>query len=1107
MLRKIYLFVASLLCVATINAQVTTSSITGTVKSSEDAILPGATVTATHTPTGTKYVGTTNENGRINLANMRVGGPYKVEVSYAGYTPEVQDDIYLELGQPYILNSVLSAGQALEEVLVVGRSNALMRRDRIGAATTVGRAQIDNLPSISRSVNDLTRLTPQANGTSIGGGNYRSNNFTVDGANFNNQFGIGQNVPAGGSPISLDALEQISVNLTPYDVRQTGFTGAAINAVTRSGRNEFFGTAFTTYRDDKMQGYRIGDVFAPVQSLKINQYGVSLGGPIIKNKLFFFFNLEQQKQTQPGPSKVASQPGQFGTPGTPTYVARPTVDSMNLISKYLKDTYGYETGPYQGYSNLSNNDKLFGRLDWNINDNHKINVRYSQVESKSPSQVSSSTTNSAVSFSGTNNRQSINALHFMNSNYFQEDNLYTGTFEYNGRLGNYNHSFRASRIHQYAPRSSPGSLFPLVDILSGPAVYTTFGYEPFTYGNLRDVKTTTLNYDGNYALGSHNLTGGVQYEASTTKNGFQRFGTGYYVFNSWSDFVNGVKPSNYALTYPLTADGSQAFPSFKFSQVSVYLQDDWTVNNRFKLMGGIRLELPSYPNVSEIKTHPLVEPLTFANNTKVNTGALPKTTPMISPRFGFNYDVVGDRSIVIRGGSGVFTGRIPYVWIVAQSGDAGMLQFLDNYSGKEKPDFSPDIKANYPSTLPTPGASVPSSISTMSSNLKFPSTWKSSIGADFRLPWNLIATIEGIYNKDINAVIARNVNLVEPTNMAIAGYPDHRAIYPATNFSSTPANNRYLNYINKLATDANKNDIPSATGTKYFDAIVMDNEKGGNYWSLTAQLTKVMEKGFSGMIAYTLSGGKNYGDGAGDQIANLWSIPHNYGGNPNIPSLSYTNNIIPHNVVGSVTYSNDWIAKLKTTMTLFYNGSSTGRYSYYYTTDFNRDGQNNDLIYVPKDASEITFVATGTSGYAKNYTPEEQNDLFFKFIDSDPYLKSRKGQYAERNGGIMPWRHQFDFHLAQELFNGIGGLRNSLEVFWDVFNIGNLFNSTWGNYKIANNGILVPQNTGSITPTGTTVPTFKMGATNGDIIRDRFRTNQTTASTYYMQVGLRLRFN
>jgi len=297
-------------------------------------------------PSGTVYSGSANAAGRFNLANMRVGGPYKIEVTYVGQKPVVYEDVYLQLGEPFVLNPVFGdATTNLEEVVVT--RGAALKSEKNGASTIVGRRQIENLPSITRSVNDLTRLTPQANGASIGGGNFRSNNFTLDGANFNNQFGIGSNVPANGSPISIDAIEQISVNVTPYDVRQSGFTGAAINAVTRSGRNEFFGSAFYTGRSDKQQGTRIGDVLTPVNQLSVKQYGVSLGGPIVKDKLFFFVNLEQNKTEEPGPVKIASSPSNpFGAAGTPTYVARPTEAFMNEVSSFLKEKYGYETGPY-----------------------------------------------------------------------------------------------------------------------------------------------------------------------------------------------------------------------------------------------------------------------------------------------------------------------------------------------------------------------------------------------------------------------------------------------------------------------------------------------------------------------------------------------------------------------------------------------------------------------------------------------------------------------------------------------------------------------------------------------------------------------------------------
>ena len=763
MKRPLLFFALVLASYGTIHAQVTTSSVTGIVKESSGQVTSGATIKATHVPSGTVYSSAANAAGRFNLANMRVGGPYKIVVTFIGQKPIVYDDVYLQLGEPFVLNPIFGNETTnLNEVVVTGRNT--LKSEKNGASTIVGRRQIENLPSITRSVNDLTRLTPQANGASIGGGNFRSNNFTLDGANFNNQFGIGSNVPADGSPISIDAIEQISVNVTPYDVRQSGFTGAAINAVTRSGRNEFFGSAFYTGRSDKQQGTRIGDVLTPVNQLSVKQYGVSLGGPIIKDKLFFFINLEQNKTEEPGPVKIASSPSNvFGASTTPSYVARPTEAFMDEVSNYLRDKYGYETGPYQGYSNKSNNDKIFARIDWNIANNHKINFRYNQVKAKTPATISNSYTGSGVSGIS---RTGSNALHFSNSNYFQETNLYSGTLEYTGKIGNVNQSARISYVNQDEPRSVDGGLFPLVDIKQGDNVITTFGYEPFSYGNLRSVKTWTANYDLDYSINNHNFTAGLQFENSDVKNGFQRFGAGYYLFNSWDDFKNGAKATNYALTYPLTADGSQAFPGFKFNQWSLYFQDQYTVNEKLKLTGGLRFELPGYPDVSQVKEHPLISALTFADGLKINTGVLPKTKIMVSPRFGFNYDVLGDRSLMLRGGTGVFTGRIPFVWIVSQSGDSGMLQASITKSGQDVPNFSPDIKANYPATIADPTTSISSSsISVMDPNLKFPSTWKSSLAFDYKLPFGVVGTLEAIYNKDINAVVARNVNLADPKEM------------------------------------------------------------------------------------------------------------------------------------------------------------------------------------------------------------------------------------------------------------------------------------------------------------------------------------------------------
>ena len=1104
-MRKFLLFtLLALLGVATLHAQVTTSSLSGTVKDPKGEALIGASVKATHQPTGTTYGVSTRGDGRFTIPNMRSGGPYLVEVSYVGYQTKKFQDISLKLAEPYVLNVVLTdAGTQLNEVTVrASNPNSVLNSNRNGASTTINRQQLQTLPTITRSINDITRLTPQGGGPTgaFAGGSYRSNNFTVDGANFNNQFGIGQNVPAGGSPISLDALDQISINVTPYDVRQSGFTGGSINAVTRSGSNSFTGTAFITARTDRSQGDQVGDVKVLKQDYSQKQYGFSLGGPILKNRLFFFVNFEKNDVVQPGPSKVAATPS--APVGSNSTVARPTAAFLDQVKDYLVKTYSYDPGVYQGYTNQSNNDKFLARLDWNINKNNRFNIRYSQVESKSPMSLSSSTSSSGISYSGANNRTSMNALHFSNSNYFQEQNLYTWAGELNSSFGRFTNSLRATWSHQNDPRSSQSKLFPLVDILDGPAVLTTFGYEPFTYGNLRDVQTYTINDDLTFTAGKHNLMLGLQGEFSKIKNGFQPLGTGFYTFASWNDFVSGAKPTNYAITYPLSADGSQVFPSFKFAQYSLYLQDEYQVAERLKLTGGVRLELPTYPDVSEMKTHPLVLEQTFAHGEKINTGQMADARLMISPRFGFNWDINGDRSQQLRGGTGVFTGRIPFVWIVAQSGNSGLLQFTQVYGKGDAnmPSFNSDVRANVPTSLPTAGTSIPTSIAAMSKDLKFPQTWKSSLAFDTKLPFGIVGTVEGIYQKDLNAVYARNANLVDPTPLNASGYPDNREIYPNSKFDRQVVR---LTGAGKIAKTA------AETASSQFNAIVMDNVKGGHYWSASVQLTKQFRQGLSLFAAYTKSDAKNYGDLGGDQVLNLWSYPYTVG-NSNVPRLSYTSNVVPDRIVASVSFHKEYLQNLGTTISLFYEGVTQGRYSYYYSSDFNRDDFVNDLIYIPRDPSEITFVdiPANTTGYKKAYTAQEQSDIFFNYIEQDKYLKKHKGEYAERNGAKMPWRNQIDLKFVQDVFKGFGKTKSTLQFSIDIFNLGNMLNKNWGKVNFVNNqAILVPQNVAALNGAGSPKPTFRLGNVNNDIVRTSFGTTQSTASTYYMNFGLRYIFN
>jgi hypothetical protein len=1094
-------------------AQVTTSSITGLVKDSKEPLI-GATVKATFVPSGTVYATSTRADGRFSIPNMRSGGPYLVEITYLGYEPQRFNDVTLTLGEPFVLNATLTqAGNVLKEVSVVATNpRSILNSDRSGSVTNISTREVLSLPSIDRNINDLLRTTPQAssNGQSIGGGNFRQNNITIDGGNFNNAFGIGGNLPGNNStPIPLDALEEISVSINPTDVRQNNFIGAAINATTRSGTNSFSGSAYTYFRNQNQVGTRVRSYPELVPAAQdVKTYGFRLGGPIIKNKLFFFVNYETSKQPAGTTTLRASTP-ENPFPATPN-VNRPTATELNEISQYLKDTYNYETGPYQEYGYESTRNNIVARIDWNINDKNRFNVRYSRLESKTPSFLSNST-NPLVAPPGGNgsvypvngSRTDNNALAFANSNYFTNYNFYSLSAELNSSLfgSRFANTLRFTYNNQNEPRSSESALFPFVDILKDGRPFTSFGYEPFTYGNLRDVNAYSFVDYVQWTEGKHNLLAGVQADFTTTKNGFQRYGTSYYIFNSFDDFRNGVKPLAYARTFSLTPGYAQAFPTFKNQQYSVYAQDNFNVNDKLRLSLGIRANLYGY--TQDGITHPLVAGLAFANGETLNTGKLPTSALVISPRFGFNYDVRGDRSLQLRGSAGIFSGGIPGVWIVSQVGDAGMLQFsqiIQNQADTPGP-FNPDINAYLPATAPAAGTAIPSAISLISPDIKAPQTFKASLAGDIKLPYGFIGTIEGLYNRDFRTVKFRNPNLVDPQNLNVTGYPDNRLIYPNATADK---------YINKLDV-AGKPYTSTSTGAQQsFNAYVLDNASQGYYWSVAGTLQKQFSKGFSTSLSYIYSKAKSLYDGGGDQPSGAWLGTTSVNGSNNV-EMGYAGFVVPSRIVAKLTYRKEYLKHLGTSITLFYNGSSQGRVSYTYSGDLNRDGANADLIYVPKDPSEITFTpfTAGTAPNAVTYSAQQQSDIFFRFLEQDPYLLSRKGKYAERNGGLLPWFNQVDVQFEQDIFHNIGGKRNTLQFNVSIENLANFISKDWGVRRtITQSQVLVPTNQASLTPGGTTRPTFRLQfdgtlPTNAVLTRDIV----SFASTYRMQFGLRYIFN
>ncbi len=1110
-------------------AQVTTSSISGTVKDavSKEALV-GATIIATHQPTGTRYTTLSRAGGEYAISNMRVGGPYLIQISFVGYDLEKADEVYLKLAENFIVNSELAKTiGTLENVIVsTGRRNPILNSSRTGAVTNIGVRQITQTPSISRSINDLTRATPQSNNNAFGGGNYRQSNFTVDGGEFNNSFGIGTgNLPAGGSPISLDALDEISVNITPFDVRQSGFIGSAINAVTRSGTNKFSGSAYQYFRNETQRGSQVNQTKFVNAPESFKQIGFRLGGPIIKNKLFFFLNFEDEETPRTLQTRVASTPSApFGSSDA---IARPSADSLDYIRAYLLDNYGYETDVYQNYTPNIERRKFLARIDWNINSKHRVNFRYSEVTGGTPLAMSSSL-NSGGTVAGNGALRTANtSLWYKNSNYFQGENFYSFSTELNSNFGKITNTLRATYTFQDENRSTESTEFPFVDILSNTGVtpapgnglgapYTSFGHEPFSFGNLRNVKVYSVIDNISWVSNKHKWTAGVQYEKSKTINGFQPFGTSYYRFATWTDFASALDPNpanrklptDFVQTFSLSKDFAPAFSSFEYAQYSAYAQDEISVNKDFRLTLGLRLELPTYQEIPQIQTNPMLLGLNFENGEKIDQGVLPKNRVMWSPRIGFNWDLYGDRTLQIRGGTGIFTGKIPYVWAVAQSSSNNMIQVTQAFNtyqangtttGILPPGpFNPNPAAYRPGTVPAAGTSVSSTPTQIDPDFKNPQSWKTSLAIDKKMPWGLIGTLEAIFNKDMVTIFPRNPNLIAPTSMAIAGYPDHRLIYGAT------VQTRFINTLNSAF-------VPTAGGAGALNPTILDNAKKGYYFSLTAKLEKLFNKGLFASIAYTKSIAGNLHDGGGDQPSGVWSGTPTVDG-ANYTPLGYADYVVPDRVIGVLSYRKEYLKHLATTFSLVYNGSSAGRFSYTYSGDLNRDGvSGNDLIYIPKNATNSSEISFGTANATINgvvYTPAEQAQIFENYILQDKYLSEHRGQYAERNGSQMPWLNRVDIKFMQDIFMNIGKNRNTLQFTADIFNFGNLIDPNWGKLRIVNaTSILAATLPTGFSPTGTTVPTFRMALANNQVITKTFRDNVSSASTYSIQFGLRYIFN
>ena len=1082
-MKKLLTFFVAMIASISLMAQVTTSSISGKITDNNKATLPGATVVATHTPSGSQYYAVADANGAYRLLNIRPGGPYTLEFRMVGFQTVKQEGITATLGETKILNVRLNEeAVGLGEVSVVAEaiSNG-MDSDRAGATTAISNEQITTLPTITRSLNDVLALTPQAattsNGLAIGGGNYRSSYVTVDGAAFNNAFGIGGNLPAGGSPISLDALEAMTINITPFDVRHSGFTGGAINAVTKSGTNNWHVSVYDYFTNDGLIGTKFGkkDEFGNypdrlnLSSSLDNTVGVSVGGPIVRDKLFFFVNFEYQSDVDPGQTHFARE-SEDGEWGGSTQYSRPTVERMDMMKDYLIKTYGYDPGRYQNYSASTPDLKLLARLDWNISDKDKFNIRYSLVKNKYSSNPSNSVNPIVPNPYNRNSygRTSDCALYFESNRYFQEQNFSSVAAEWNHSFlsGRGNNMLRATYSHQNEPRSFVGDLFPTVDILENldtdgdgvaetKAVYTSFGPDPFTYGNLREVHTAVITDEVSYLTGIHNFTLGGQYEFDNTKNGYMQGGAGYYVYNSWDDFTSGANPTAFAITFGNNRDGEggnpkQVYPSFNYMQGSLYLQDEMTLSERFKLALGLRAELPYYPSIAgynynkefaegwndEEGVHHAIADGEGNTMYGLSTADMPKARVNFSPRLGFNWDLTGERKYIIRGGSGLYTGRLPFVWIVSTVGNSNCMQYQYINPAAEDTDINfysnvNDIIANHATLFGTENLPAdlvaPQSTTIMDKNLKMTQTWKSSLAFDAELPGGIKATLEGIYNKDITTVAVTKLGIVRGDDIQLPGEPDKRWTWVSEG-------------------------VTNSIGGKVTPYYITNVDQNGYFYSGTAQLSKDFKCGLNLMAAYTYAVGKNITDGIGDQVTSAFST-NAFGINgSNSHELGYSSYVTPHRVLFNAGWT--WATGQHTTETvgLYYEGFnhcyignySYTRYSYTMTSNVNGDGGSNSLAYIP---TESELMAENTP-----YTnPEEFND----FIKADKYLSAHRGQYAERGGAIAPWRHTFNFKYERTYKFKAGP---SISAGIDVKNLANLFYRGWGNMQRLSSSDIVKLN-------------------------------------------------
>ena len=1097
-------------------AQVTTSEMVGRVTDAQEKPLAGVTVEAVHVPSGTVYTVVTNDSGRFTLPGMRVGGPYTVKTILPGFNEQVVNDIQLSLGTAATVNFTLSSA-ITETVNVQVEDTSIFSEARTGNSTAISTRQIETLPTISRRLSDFTRLSPFSTGSgTFAGQDNRLNNITIDGSYFNNSFGLaGQpGERTGVSPISLDAIEAVQVNISPYDVRQGNFVGAGINAVTRSGTNTYNGSIYYLFRNPSLVGKKTGDNPFDPGEFDYKNWGFRLGGPLPffnfgeggptfisgKNKLFFFVSYENEETTETGTTFTARSAGQTSG-GTITRVLSSDLDSL---SSYLANNFGYETGPYQGYSHLTPAKKFLFRTDYNINSTNRLSLRYIQLDSSTDVLLSNS---SSLGF-GTR-RTNLFGLNFQNSNYQILENIRSFVGELNSAIGSgASNNLIVGYTKQDESRTSRGSFFPFVDILEGGSVYTSFGFEPFTPNNELRYNSFQIQDNLTFYRGSHTIATGVSLERYESENVFFPGSQSVYTYNSLADFyadANGYLANPNRTTSPVTLRRFQVrwsnipglekpIQPLEVLYAGFYGQDTWRMRENFTLTFGLRVDVPFFGETGF--ANPQANALTFRDengeSVQYSTEKLPDPNLLWSPRVGFNWNPLGNSRIQVRGGTGVFTGRPAYVWISNQIGGNGVLTGFAQLDNTTARPFNPNTNAYKPTNVTGAPASE-YELALTNPDFRFPQIWRSSIAADVRLPLGLVGGAEFLYSRDLNGIYYINANLPSPDGAFTGVDTRPRWISDKCPTISGTQTNR----INCVATSA----------------VVLKNQSVGKTWNVAFTLEKPYWKGLWFKGGYSYGESKNTID-PGSIAFGSWNN-NQHAGNPNNPGLGYSSASLGHRFFGAASYRLEYFKFGATTFSTFWETRTGSNGSYVFSGDLNGDGgTSNDLIYIPRDASEMNFANITSSTGAVLFTPAQQAAAWEAFINQDPYLSKNRGTYAGRGAAFLPFFTNVDFSVAQDIIARIGKTKHSFQLRADILNFGNLLNSNWGGGEAFTSlSPLITTSTSSTatcrnpTPTST-VAAYCLRTINGTLLpAQSYTPTANTNNVYRIQIGIRYTFN